>query len=63
MAERAQQTLQEVYGIGGDKIRLVHHGVPDLPLCDPNEHKGRFEVAGRPTILTFGLLSPNKESS
>jgi hypothetical protein len=31
-----------------------------VPFVDPNFHKDRFGVAGRPVLLTFGLLSPGK---
>lgn len=60
MAERAKHLLTEWYDVPRDKIRLIHHGVPDLPLCDTEPYKERFNLTGRPTILTFGLLSPNK---
>ncbi len=60
MAERARRMLVEVYGVPGNVIHLIHHGVPDVPFGDTEPFKARFEVAGRPTILTFGLLSPNK---
>ncbi len=60
MADRAKRMLKEIYGVPPEKIRMIHHGVPDVPFGDTEPFKARFEVAGRPTILTFGLLSPNK---
>ncbi len=60
MAERAKRMLRDIYHVPDQKIRLIHHGVPDVPFGDTGPFKTRFEVAGRPTILTFGLLSPNK---
>ncbi len=60
MAQRAVQMLVEVFNISPAKISLIHHGVPDAPFGDTEPFKRRFEVAGRPTILTFGLLGPNK---
>lgn len=60
MANRAYRMLEDVYGVPSSKTHLVHHGVPDVPFGDTEPFKGRFEVAGRPTILTFGLLSPGK---
>ncbi len=60
LAERARSLLQEVYGIEADKIRLIHHGTPDVEFHDPNKFKERFMVKGRPVILTFGLLGPGK---
>jgi glycosyltransferase involved in cell wall biosynthesis len=60
MAERARAILNECYGIPKERIRLIHHGVPDVPLGDKESFKGRFGTAGKPTILTFGLLGPSK---
>ncbi len=60
MANRAYRMLEEVYAIPKSKSHLIHHGVPDVPFADTEPFKKRFEVLGRPTILTFGLLSPNK---
>jgi glycosyltransferase involved in cell wall biosynthesis len=60
MAERARRILGDVYGVPPDRVRLLHHGTPDLPFGDTEPFKERFGLAGRPTILTFGLLSPSK---
>lgn len=60
MAERAKRMLAEVFGISGDHVVMIHHGVPDVPFGPTEPFKKRFEVAGRPTILTFGLINPNK---
>ncbi len=60
MAERARSLLADVYGVPSDRIKLIHHGVPDVPLGDTEPFKERFHVSGRPMILTFGLLSSNK---
>ena len=60
MAERAGKLLRQRYDVPADRIRFIHHGVPDTPYADPEPYKERFDLVGRPTILTFGLLSPNK---
>ena len=60
MADKARQILRDVYDVQEGKIRLIHHGVPDVPLGDTEPFKTRFNLSGRPTILTFGLLSPGK---
>ncbi|MCZ6570202.1 MAG: glycosyltransferase family 4 protein [Deltaproteobacteria bacterium] len=60
MSQRAEELLCEVYDVPPDRVRLVHHGAPDLPFSDTGPFKERFGVAGRPTILTFGLLGPGK---
>src|SRR5262245_52826783 len=57
---KAAPILQEIYGVPADKIKLIHHGVPDMPFVDPNFYKDKFGVEGRLVLLTFGLLSRNK---
>ena len=60
MSERGRKMLQEIYGVSGDKIDLIPHGIPDVPFVDPNFFKDQFGVEGKHVLLTFGLLSPNK---
>ena len=60
MAERARAILNDCYGIPEERIRLIHHGVPDVPFGNTETFKERFGTAGKPTILTFGLLGPSK---
>jgi glycosyltransferase involved in cell wall biosynthesis len=60
MAKRGKQILQETYRIPPAKIDLIPHGIPDVEFLDPEYFKGQFGVQGRPLLLTFGLLSPNK---
>ena len=60
MANRARMILNEIYEVPAERIRMIHHGVPDVPLGDTEPFKERFGLSGRPTILTFGLLSPGK---
>jgi glycosyltransferase involved in cell wall biosynthesis len=60
MTERGRRMLREIYGVPGEKIALVAHGIPDVPFTNPDDYKDRFQAAGRPLILTFGLLAPNK---
>lgn len=60
MSERGREFLQHIYGVSPDKIDVIAHGIPDMPFVDPNARKEQFGVEGRPVMLTFGLLSPNK---
>ena len=60
MAARAKDMLRDLYGVAEDRVSVVPHGIPDVPFTDPSFFKDQFDVAGRPVILTFGLLSPNK---
>lgn len=60
MAERGRRILIDVHGVDPAKIVVLPHGIPDRPLLDTAPFKARFGFTGRRTILTFGLLSPNK---
>ena len=60
MAERARGMLRSFYGVDESRIALVPHGIPDVAFTDTSFYKDQFEVSGRPVMLTFGLLSPNK---
>jgi len=60
MNERGVKMLRDIYGTDARKIRLIAHGIPDLPFVDSNYYKHKFGMDGRRTILTFGLLSKNK---
>jgi glycosyltransferase involved in cell wall biosynthesis len=60
MSERAFSIMEEVYSIDHEKIRLIPHGVHDMPFIDPAYYKDKFGVEGRRVLLTFGLLHRNK---
>ncbi len=60
MSAIGARLLEESYGIAGDKVVSVPHGIPDLPRGDSAPHKARVGAAGRRLLLTFGLLNPNK---
>lgn len=58
MSERAVRFLV-AQGVPRQKIDFIHHGIPDVRAGQEAE-KARLGLSGRPLILTFGLLSPNK---
>jgi hypothetical protein len=60
MNKRGVIMLRDIYGIPAKKIKLIAHGIPDLPFVDSNYYKHKFGLEGRRTILTFGLLNKNK---
>ena len=60
MAEIGRQILLDVYGANPKAIMMIPHGVPDRALVDPDTMKPRFGWEGHKTLLTFGLLAPNK---
>lgn len=57
---KSAEMLREIYGVPGEKTVVIYHGAPDVPFLDPAYYKDQFQAEGRPVILTFGLLSPNK---
>ena len=60
MSHRAEDFLQDIYGVPREKIAFIHHGIPDMPFIDSSFNKDKFEVEGKKVLLTFGLLSPGK---
>ena len=60
MAERGREILERVYGASSRMIVMIPHGVPDREFINPDVLKSRFGWEGRKTVLTFGLLAPNK---
>jgi len=60
MNTRGVDMLKGIYGISDKKIDLIPHGIPGLPFVDSSYYKHKFDIEGRRTILTFGLLGPNK---
>lgn len=60
MSKCAEQILTDVYGAKAGRVAYIPHGIPDMPMVDPEPFKKKFGVGGRKVILTFGLLSPGK---
>lgn len=60
MSRHAATLLETVYGADPERISMIHHGVPDVPLLDAETIKPGLMVAGRKVILSFGLLTPRK---
>ena len=60
MSGSAASLLEEAYGVDAARIDVIPHGVPDLPLVDPDTLKPALGLDGREVILSFGLLGPGK---
>ena len=60
MAQKGRELLHSVYGVPDEKIEVIPHGIPDFPFLEPDLAKVKLGFDGKPVILTFGLLSPNK---
>ena len=60
MNKRGIRMLRDIYGVSEQKIKLIPHGIPDLPFTHNGYYKRKLGIGGRKIILTFGLLSRNK---
>jgi glycosyltransferase involved in cell wall biosynthesis len=60
MNEHGIDMLMSFYGVSGRKIRLVPHGIPDIPFNRSCFCKRGLSPSGRKIIMTFGLLGRNK---
>ena len=60
MSRSAATRLSRAYGVDARDINVIPHGVPDLPLIDPETVKAGLGLGGRNVILSFGLLGPSK---
>ncbi|MDI6766074.1 MAG: glycosyltransferase family 4 protein [Bacteroidota bacterium] len=60
MSQKGAEILRSIYKTPQDKVRLIPHGIPDVPFIDPSFYKDQYGVEGKTVLLTFGLLAPNK---
>lgn len=60
MSQAAGRLLTDEYDADPARVAIIPHGVPDLPLVQPDTIKPAVGLSGRPVLLTFGLLGPSK---
>jgi glycosyltransferase involved in cell wall biosynthesis len=60
MSRSAAALLARVYGVNPTCLDVVPHGVPQLPMVEPDTVKPRLGLEISPMILSFGLLGPGK---
>jgi len=60
MSKRSVNFLRDIYKVDENKIVLIHHGIPDVPLVASSTYKDKFGLSEKNVLLTFGLLSPGK---
>ena len=60
MSETARRILTEQYRLPESQIRVIPHGIPDVPFADSGDHKAAIDAEGRAVLLTFGLLGRSK---
>ena len=58
MSAHGAALLRNVHGVPEQKIDVIPHGIPIVPFA--GRGKKELGIEGKPTILTFGLLSPDK---
>lgn len=60
MTQIAAKLLTSVYGVPDRRVRVVPHGVPEVPFERDDSHKLRLGLAGKRVICTFGLINRGK---
>ena len=58
MSAHGAALLHSVHSVPEHKIDIIPHGIPSVPLA--GRSKKQLGMEGKPVILTFGLLSPDK---
>jgi glycosyltransferase involved in cell wall biosynthesis len=60
LSRSASELLVERYLLDPRRIKLIPHGVPDLPAASEEPSNPSLELGGRKVVLSFGLLAPAK---
>ncbi len=60
LSQTGQDILVRRYGVDEAKIRVVHHGVPDVPFRSTDIPKATLGLGQRMVISTFGLINRGK---
>ncbi len=60
MADHGRTILAERYGVDAASVSVIPHGIPDRAMIATAVARQKLGLPRRPTIMTFGLLAPNK---
>jgi polysaccharide biosynthesis protein PslF len=60
MTRIAARLLTSIYGVSSPYVRVIPHGVPEVPYQRDGAHKAQLGLTGRRVICTFGLISRGK---
>ena len=60
LSETGGEILETIYGIEPQKLRVIHHGVPDVAFQGTGAAKSSFGIGERLVISTFGLINRGK---
>lgn len=52
--------LRKQYGVSKEKIEIIPHGAPFVPMQNPEEYKEKLNLGRVPIISSFGLIRPKK---
>lgn len=60
LSETGRDLLARVYGVDSNRVRVIHHGVPDVPFRGTDAAKASFGIGQRMVVSTFGLINRGK---
>lgn len=60
LSQTGRDLLETVYGVDPQTLRVIHHGVPDVPFQSTDAPKASFGIGQRTVVSTFGLISRGK---
>jgi glycosyltransferase involved in cell wall biosynthesis len=60
MMGKIREKLVQGYNLPSEKIVLIHHGIPDLPLSPTEGYKRKRKLAGKIVLGNINLLSDSK---
>jgi len=60
LAYEGRRILARDYGVDGRRVRVVLHGVPDVPLRSSRHFKKLLHVQDNTVLATFGLINRGK---
>jgi glycosyltransferase involved in cell wall biosynthesis len=60
MTKIAARLLASVYDLPDSRVRVIPHGVPEVPWEGDDTHQARLGLAGRRVLCTFGLINRGK---
>ena len=60
LSQTGRDLLETIYGTDPQTLRVIHHGVPDVPFQSTDAAKASFGIGQRTVVSTFGLISRGK---
>jgi hypothetical protein len=60
LSDRAAEILTTCYGLAPKKVRVIPHGIPDVPFRRPGEVNAQKRSCDGPCFISFGLMRPTQ---